>query len=66
MKQQFKRNKEDGKIYMETIFKTDGKLPTIAASDIGGWALAAFKDPQQWIGNRTSLSLDHIDLSVCR
>ena len=31
-------------------FKTDGKLPIIAASDIGRWALAAFKDPESWIG----------------
>lgn len=32
------------------MLKTDGKIPVIAASDIGGWALAAFKDPETWIG----------------
>jgi hypothetical protein len=44
-----KRN-DTGKIVMDIAYKTDGKLPVIAASDIGGWALVAFKEPENWIG----------------
>jgi len=32
------------------MLKTDGRFPVMSATDIGGWALAAFKDPEQWIG----------------
>jgi hypothetical protein len=39
-----------GKVVIDIGLKTDGKLPVIAASDIGKWALAAFKDPENWIG----------------
>jgi hypothetical protein len=52
-----KRN-DAGKAVMDVWYKTDGKLPVIAAADIGKWALAAFKDPENWIGEcsaRTSL-----------
>jgi len=41
-----KRN-DAGKVVIDVPYKTDGKLPTIAASDIGGWALAAFKNPDE-------------------
>ena len=44
-----KRN-DAGKVVMDVAYKTDGKLPVIAAADIGKWALAAFKDPEQWAG----------------
>jgi hypothetical protein len=44
-----KRN-DSGKVVMDVGYKTDGKLPVIAAADIGKWALAAFKDPKQWAG----------------
>ncbi|KAG8830624.1 NmrA-like domain-containing protein 1 [Serendipita sp. 400] len=45
----FKRG-EDGKVKFQAIPKTDGPLPIIAASDIGYWALAVFKNPEEWIG----------------
>lgn len=35
---------------MDVWYKTDGKLPVIAAADIGKWALVAFKVPENWIG----------------
>jgi len=44
-----KRN-ESGKVVMDVLFSTDAKIPMIAASDIGGWALAAFKNPDEWAG----------------
>jgi len=50
-----KRN-ESGKVVMDVLFSTDAKIPMIAASDIGGWALAAFKNPDEWAGK---------DMKVC-
>ena len=44
-----KRN-DAGKVVMDVWYKTDGKLPVIAAGDIGKWALVAFKHPENWIG----------------
>lgn len=46
------RRKGDEKIYFETMLKTDGTLPAISAFDIGGWALAAFKNADEWIGEQ--------------
>jgi len=39
-----------GTLTIHTKLRTDEPFPVMAAADIGGWALAAFKDPQQWIG----------------
>jgi hypothetical protein len=44
-----KRN-DAGKVVLDVWYKTDSKLPVIAAADIGKWALVAFKDPENWIG----------------
>ncbi|PVF95818.1 NAD(P)-binding protein [Serendipita vermifera] len=44
-----KRDKA-GNILIDIPFKTDGPIPIIAASDIGKWALVAFKNPDEWIG----------------
>jgi hypothetical protein len=41
---------ETGNLSMDIGFKTDGLIPIIAASDIGKWALVAFKNPDEWIG----------------
>ncbi|PVF95817.1 NAD(P)-binding protein [Serendipita vermifera] len=41
---------EGGNILFDLAFKTDGPIPIIAASDIGKWALVAFKNPDEWIG----------------
>jgi len=54
-----KRN-ESGKVVMEFPFKTDGNIPVIAASDIGRWAYAAFKDPEQWIGKDLKMATEWI------
>lgn len=32
------------------LFPADAKLPSMSPQDVGGWALAAFKDPKKWIG----------------
>ena len=37
-------------------FPADAKLPSMSPQDVGGWALAAFRDPKKWIG----------ELRVCR
>jgi len=51
----FKRD-SSGKVAMDVPYKTDGKLPIIAATDIGGWAIQAFTNPDQWIGK---------DMKIC-
>ncbi|PVF98002.1 NAD(P)-binding protein [Serendipita vermifera] len=47
---------DSGEIVQNFPLKTDGPMPMIAASDIGAWALVAFKNPEQWIGK---------DMKVC-
>jgi len=32
------------------LFPADAKLPSMSVQDVGGWALAAFKDPEKWVG----------------
>jgi hypothetical protein len=41
---------ETGNFLMDIGFKTDGLILFIAVSDIGKWALVAFKNPDEWIG----------------
>jgi hypothetical protein len=48
---------EAGNILIDIPFKTDGPIPIISASDIGKWALVAFKNPDEWIGKFPSLML---------
>jgi hypothetical protein len=43
----FKRN-DAGEVVFDALLKTDGELPCISAYDVGGWALVAFKDPNEW------------------
>lgn len=54
-----KRN-DAGKVVLDVWYKTDGKLPVIAAADIGKWALAAFKDPENWIGKDLNVTTEWI------
>jgi len=54
-----KRN-ASGAPVMDVGYKTDGKLPVISASDIGGWALVAFKNPEQWIGKDMKVATEWI------
>lgn len=54
-----KRN-ASGKVVMDVAYKTDGKIPVISASDIGGWALVAFKNPTQWIGKDMKVATEWI------
>jgi len=56
----FKRDSHDGKIHFQTMFKTDGKLPVISALDIGGWALEAFKNPDEWLGKDMKVTTEYI------
>jgi hypothetical protein len=51
-----KRN-EAGNVLIDIPFKTDAQIPIISASDIGKWALVAFKNPDEWIGEHITLSL---------
>jgi hypothetical protein len=44
------RHDHSGARVLDVRFKTDGKIPVISAFDIGGWALVAFKNPDEWIG----------------
>jgi hypothetical protein len=43
------RRGETGNLSMGIGLKTEGLTPIIAASDVGKWALVAFKNPDQWI-----------------
>ncbi|KIM28638.1 hypothetical protein M408DRAFT_69369 [Serendipita vermifera MAFF 305830] len=54
------RRNHAGTLVFHTNLKTDGKIPMIAASDIGGWALAAFKDPDTWIGKDMKIAVEYM------
>jgi len=49
-----------GTIVMDVGYKTDAKIPVIAASDIGAWALVAFKNPREWIGKDMKVATEWI------
>ncbi|KAF8601554.1 NAD(P)-binding protein [Ceratobasidium sp. AG-I] len=50
----------DGALHMNLPFPTDSPIPSLAASDVGGFVLAAFLDPSKWIGQDMRLCTEYI------
>jgi len=55
----FKRNSA-GEVIMDVAYKTDGPLACMSAFDIGGFALIALKEPEEWIGKDMKLTVEWV------
>ncbi|CAE6459329.1 unnamed protein product [Rhizoctonia solani] len=54
------KKRTDGTFQMELFFPTDSPIPSLSASDVGGFVLAAFLDPAKWIGRDMRLCTEFI------
>ncbi|KAB5591412.1 NmrA family containing protein [Ceratobasidium theobromae] len=54
------QKRTDGKLQMNLEFPTDSPIPSLSASDVGGFVLAAFRDPAKWIGQDMRLCTEFI------
>ncbi|CAE6407070.1 unnamed protein product [Rhizoctonia solani] len=50
----------DGTFHMDLYFPTDSPIPSLSASDVGGFVLAAFLDPAKWVGQDMRLCTEFI------
>ncbi|KAG8747723.1 hypothetical protein FRC10_011851 [Ceratobasidium sp. 414] len=50
----------DGALHLNLPFPTDSPIPSLAASDVGGFVLAAFLDPSKWVGQDMRLCTEYI------
>lgn len=51
----FKRN-DAGEVVFDVPLKTDGEIPCVSGYDLGGWALVAFKNPNEWLSKLPSIT----------
>ncbi|KAG8725770.1 hypothetical protein FRC12_024055, partial [Ceratobasidium sp. 428] len=54
------QKRADGALHMNLPFPTDSPIPSLAASDVGGFVLAAFLDPSKWVGQDMRLCTEYI------
>ncbi|KAH7345596.1 hypothetical protein B0J17DRAFT_640475 [Rhizoctonia solani] len=54
------KKRTDGTFHMDFPFPTDSPIPSLSASDVGGFVLAAFLDPAKWIGQDMRLCTEFI------
>ncbi|CAE6438204.1 unnamed protein product [Rhizoctonia solani] len=54
------KKRTDGTFQMDFPFPTDSPIPSLSASDVGGFVLAAFLDPAKWIGQDMRLCTEFI------
>ncbi|KAG9105360.1 hypothetical protein FRC07_009346 [Ceratobasidium sp. 392] len=54
------QKRADGALHMNLPFPTDSPIPSLAASDVGGFVLAAFLDPSRWVGQDMRLCTEYI------
>ncbi|CAE6488257.1 unnamed protein product [Rhizoctonia solani] len=54
------KKRADGTFQLELFFPTDSPIPSLSASDVGGFVLAAFLDPAKWIGQDMRLCTEFI------
>ncbi|CEL63251.1 NmrA-like family domain-containing protein 1 OS=Gallus gallus GN=NMRAL1 PE=2 SV=1 [Rhizoctonia solani AG-1 IB] len=54
------KKRTDGAFQLDLPFPTDSPIPSMSASDVGGFVLAAFLDPAKWIGEDMRLCTEFI------
>ncbi|EUC61000.1 NmrA family containing protein, partial [Rhizoctonia solani AG-3 Rhs1AP] len=54
------KKRADGTFEMDLSFPTDSPIPSLSASDVGGFVLAAFLDPAKWVGQDMRLCTEFI------
>ncbi|CAE6542124.1 unnamed protein product [Rhizoctonia solani] len=40
----------DGTLLLDWFFPSEGRIPSFAVEDLGGWFMVALKNPEMWIG----------------
>lgn len=54
------QKRTDGALQLNLPYPTDSPIPSLSASDVGGFVLAAFLDPAKWIGKDMRLCTEFI------
>ncbi|CAE6405572.1 unnamed protein product [Rhizoctonia solani] len=54
------KKRTDGTFQLDLPFPTDSPIPSLSASDVGGFVLAAFLDPAKWSGQDMRLCTEFI------